>query len=140
MPIGEMHKLAQGINEINTVVDNADHRRVCRGARVLVAQGDLTQLGRTAYQRPLRRAQVRRINETIDRLSVTVIDHPGGGPRRGERRRREINSGADDLSQRTEEQASSLEETAATTEQLAASVKASAAVLPPARSTSPSRP
>ncbi len=38
----------------------------------------------------------------------------------------EINSGADDLSKRTEEQASSLEETAATTEQLAASVKATA--------------
>ncbi|KPF67325.1 hypothetical protein IP69_13290, partial [Bosea sp. AAP35] len=39
---------------------------------------------------------------------------------------REINMGADDLSKRTEEQASSLEETAATTEELAASVKASA--------------
>jgi methyl-accepting chemotaxis protein len=38
----------------------------------------------------------------------------------------EINSGADDLSKRTEDQASSLEETAATTEQLAASVKATA--------------
>jgi methyl-accepting chemotaxis protein len=38
----------------------------------------------------------------------------------------EINMGADDLSKRTEEQASSLEETAATTEELAASVKASA--------------
>jgi len=38
----------------------------------------------------------------------------------------EINTGADDLSKRTEEQASSLEETAATTEELAASVKASA--------------
>lgn len=38
---------------------------------------------------------------------------------------REINSGATDLSQRTEQQAAALEETAATTEQLAASVKTS---------------
>ena len=38
----------------------------------------------------------------------------------------EIMAGAQDLSQRTEQQASALEETAATTEQLAASVKASA--------------
>jgi methyl-accepting chemotaxis protein len=39
--------------------------------------------------------------------------------------------GADDLSKRTEEQASSLEQTAATTEELAASVKASAQGLAP---------
>ena len=66
------------------------------------------------------------LNETIARLARRSA--PSRPPR--ERRRRpppaRSTSGADDLSQRTEQQASSLEQTAATTEELAASVKASA--------------
>ena len=119
---GEMQKLVGGINQINTVVDQA----VTEFAEVLggIAGGDLTRVVATAYQGRFAELKAS-INETVARLSETVgaIQATTGEVSVSAR---EIKSGADDLARRTEEQAASLEETAATTEELAASVKASA--------------
>jgi methyl-accepting chemotaxis protein len=118
----QMQKLVAGINEINAVVDSA----TSEFARTLsaVASGDLTVRVDAAYRG--RFADLKgAINDTVDRLSATLRTIQVTSADVG-LAAREINMGADDLSKRTEEQASSLEETAATTEQLAASVKATA--------------
>ena len=118
----QMQKLVSGINEINAVVDAATSEFAT--ALSAVAAGDLTVRVDSAYRGKFAELKSA-INDTVERLSATVktiqvtsIDVGLAA--------REINTGADDLSKRTEGQASSLEETAATTEQLAASVKASA--------------
>ena len=119
---GEMQKLVAGINQINSVVDQA----VTEFADVLssIARGDLTQTIATAYQGRFAELKAS-VNETVERLSETVgaIQSTTGEVSVSAK---EIKTGADDLARRTEEQAASLEETAATTEELAASVKASA--------------
>jgi methyl-accepting chemotaxis protein len=118
----QMQKLVSGINEINAVVDSA----TSEFARALsaVAGGDLTARVDSAYRGKF--AELKgAINDTVDRLSSTVRTIQTTSADVG-LAAREINMGADDLSKRTEEQASSLEETAATTEELAASVKATA--------------
>ncbi|MHB2167766.1 HAMP domain-containing methyl-accepting chemotaxis protein [Alsobacter sp. R-9] len=118
----DMRRLVDGINAINTVVDEATGEF----ARVLglVAEGDLTETIRGQYRGRFATLQTA-LNDTVGRLAETVatIQHTAGDVASAAR---EINAGADDLSRRTEEQASSLEQTAATTEELAASVKASA--------------
>ena len=118
----ELLRLAEGINEINGVVDRATQEF----ADVLdaVAHGDLTQSVMSSYQGRFGELK-NAINNTIARLAETVSTIQATAGQVGASAR-EITAGADDLSQRTEQQASSLEETAATTEQLAASVKASA--------------
>ena len=118
----QMQKVVAGINEINAAVDGAttEFAQVLQG----IASGDLTTRVETGYRG--RFADLKdAINDTVDRLSVTVRTIQMTSADVG-LAAREINMGADDLSKRTEEQASSLEETAATTEELAASVKASA--------------
>ena len=118
-PLGE---LVTGINEINAVVNGATTEFAA--ALQSVANGDLTHRVDTAYRG--RFADLKNaINDTVDRLSATVKTIQVTSADVG-LAAREINMGADDLSKRTEEQASSLEETAATTEELAASVKATA--------------
>ncbi|AOO80135.1 methyl-accepting chemotaxis protein [Bosea vaviloviae] len=118
----QMQKLVAGINEINAVVDSATSEFA--QALSAVAGGDLTARIETAYRGKF--AELKgAINETVDRLSATVRTIQTTSADVG-LAAREITMGADDLSKRTEEQASSLEETAATTEELAASVKASA--------------
>ncbi|WP_332695921.1 methyl-accepting chemotaxis protein [Bosea sp. (in: a-proteobacteria)] len=118
----QMQQLVDGINEINSVVDNATTEFVA--ALQALAAGDLTHQVPTAYRG--RFAELKdAINETMARLSSTVSTIQTMSADVG-LSAREINMGADDLSKRTEEQASSLEESAATTEQLAASVKAAA--------------
>ncbi len=118
----QMQKLVAGINEINAVVDSATSEFAA--ALHAVAGGDLTSRIETAYRGKF--AELKgAINETVDRLSSTVRTIQTTSADVG-LAAREITMGADDLSKRTEEQASSLEETAATTEELAASVKASA--------------
>ncbi|SFJ45580.1 HAMP domain-containing protein [Bosea sp. OK403] len=118
----QMQKLVAGINEINAVVDSATSEFAA--ALQAVAGGDLTARIETAYRGKF--AELKgAINETVDRLSSTVRTIQTTSADVG-LAAREITMGADDLSKRTEEQASSLEETAATTEELAASVKASA--------------
>ncbi|MDU0343324.1 methyl-accepting chemotaxis protein, partial [Bosea rubneri] len=118
----QMQQLVEGINEINTVVDNATTEFVA--ALQALAAGDLTQQVPTAYRG--RFAELKdAINETMARLSSTVSTIQTMSADVG-LSAREINMGSDDLSKRTEEQASSLEESAATTEELAASVKAAA--------------
>ncbi|WP_376989491.1 methyl-accepting chemotaxis protein [Bosea sp. R86505] len=118
----QMQKLVAGINEINAVVDMATTEFA--SALSAVAGGDLTVRVDSAYRGKF--AELKNaINETVDRLSSTVKTIQVTSADVG-LAAREINMGADDLSKRTEGQASSLEETAATTEELAASVKASA--------------
>ncbi|MDP3411329.1 methyl-accepting chemotaxis protein [Bosea sp. (in: a-proteobacteria)] len=118
----QMQKLVAGINEINAVVDMATTEFA--SALSAVAGGDLTVRVDSAYRGKFAELKSA-INETVDRLSSTVKTIQLTSADVG-LAAREINTGADDLSKRTEGQASSLEETAATTEELAASVKASA--------------
>ncbi|KPF65701.1 hypothetical protein IP69_17330 [Bosea sp. AAP35] len=118
----QMQKLVAGINEINAVVDSATTEFAT--ALSAVAGGDLTVRVASAYRGKFAELKSA-INETVDRLSSTVRTIQVTSADVG-LAAREINMGADDLSKRTEEQASSLEETAATTEELAASVKATA--------------
>ncbi|MGW9328752.1 methyl-accepting chemotaxis protein [Bosea sp. NPDC055594] len=118
----QVQQLVDGINEINTVVDNATTEFVA--ALQALAAGDLTRQVPTAYRG--RFAELKdAINETMAGLSATVGTIQNMSTEVG-LSAREITSGSDDLSKRTEEQASSLEESAATTEELAASVKAAA--------------
>ena len=72
----EMNKLVAGINEINQVVDAAtgDFADVL-GA---LAQGDLTRTIDTPYQGRFGELKDA-LNDTIDRLSETVVDHPDHG-------------------------------------------------------------
>ncbi|HEY5793592.1 MAG TPA: HAMP domain-containing protein, partial [Bosea sp. (in: a-proteobacteria)] len=100
----QMQKLVAGINEINMVVDSA----TSEFARALsaVAGGDLTARVDSAYRGKF--AELKgAINETVDRLSSTVRTIQVTSADVG-LAAREINMGADDLSKRTEEQASSL--------------------------------
>jgi methyl-accepting chemotaxis protein len=118
----DLAALVAGINQINTVIDDATSKY----AEVLaaIAAGDLTQTADTGYSGKLGELSAS-INDMVSRLSQTIIaikDTTHDVTLSA----REIKSGAENLSQRTEEQASSLEETAATTEELAASVKAAA--------------
>ena len=118
----ELRELVDGINRINTVVDQA----TAELGDVLgsVAAGDLTRSIRTSYQGRLGELS-EAVNETVSKLSsiVTTIQQTAIDAANASN---EINSGSNDLARRTEQQASSLEETAATTEQLAASVKSTA--------------
>ena len=118
----ELLRLAEGINEINRVVDGATQEFA--GVLDAVAHGDLTQSVMSGYQGRFGELK-NAINDTIARLAETVSTIQATAGEVGASAR-EITTGANDLSQRTEQQASSLEETAATTEELAASVKASA--------------
>ena len=119
---GSLRELAEGVNAINTVVDQA----TIELADVLraIADGDLTHTitsrhaGRFGELREAVNDTVARLSQTVATIQSTAAEVSSSA--------REINSGADDLSRRAEDQASSLEETAATTEELAASVKSSA--------------
>ncbi len=117
-----LRKLIEGINQINSVVDNATGELVTvLGA---LAEGDLTRTIASDYRGRL--AELKdAVNATTARLSDTVVTIQATA-REVSSSAVEIKSGANDLAQRTEQQASSLEETAATTEELAASVKSTA--------------
>ncbi|WP_197279786.1 methyl-accepting chemotaxis protein, partial [Bosea sp. AAP35] len=101
---GALGNLVAGINEINAVVDGA----TTEFAMTLqaVAAGDLTQRVDTAYRGRFAELQGA-INDTVERLSSTVRTIQVTSADVG-LAAREINMGADDLSKRTEEQASSL--------------------------------
>jgi len=120
---GSLRDVADGINTINQVVDEATTELV--DVLRSIAEGDLTRSIRSRHTG--RFGELRdAVNDTIARLSETVATIQSTAAAVASSAR-EINAGADDLSQRAEDQASSLEETAATTEELAASVKTSAA-------------
>ena len=118
----DIRRLADGVNEINRVVDVATRDFVA--VLSAVSHGDLTQTVSADYRGRFGELKSA-VNETISQLSETVSTIQMTASQVGASAK-EITTGANDLSQRTEQQASSLEETAATTEQLAASVKASA--------------
>ncbi|MFO1148095.1 MAG: methyl-accepting chemotaxis protein [Alsobacter sp.] len=118
----ELRQLVDGINQINDVVDRATAElRQVLGA---VAEGDLTRTVQSDYDGRLRELSdavnetVRRLGTIVTTIQETAIEAANASV--------EINTGANDLARRTEQQASSLEETAATTEELAASVKSTA--------------
>ena len=118
-----LRTLVEGVNSINTVVDQAtgDFAEVLHA----LAQGDLTRtVGRNYHGRLAELGEA--IDDTVARLAQTVSTIQATAAEIGTAAR-EIRAGSQDLSQRTEQQASSLEETAATTEQLAASVKQASA-------------
>jgi methyl-accepting chemotaxis protein len=117
-----LHRLVEGIHEINRVVDAAT--RDLADVLQAVAEGDLTQRVENIYGGRFGELKDA-VNDTVARLSETVLTIQSTADEVASSAR-EINAGADDLSGRAEQQASSLEQTAATTEQLAASVKASA--------------
>ncbi|MDP3410094.1 methyl-accepting chemotaxis protein [Bosea sp. (in: a-proteobacteria)] len=119
---GFVRDIAIGLNQVSTVVEQSttDFAQAMQA----VASADLTRSVTGEYHGVFATLKDA-INETVERLSSTVKTIQLTSVDVG-LAAREINTGADDLSKRTEEQASSLEETAATTEQLAASVKASA--------------
>jgi methyl-accepting chemotaxis protein len=117
-----LRALADGINRINAVVDDAtgDFERVLKA----IAEGDLVQDVNRDYRGRLDQLKTA-INRTANRLSTAVATIQKTA-QEVQVSSTEIKTGADDLAQRTEQQAASLEETAATTEQLAASVKSTA--------------
>lgn len=119
---GEMAALVTGINQINAAIDSAT--TTFADVLAAIADGDLTRTVRTDYSGKLGSVSGS-INEMVEKLALTSDGDQADGAR-DRRSRRGDQVGAENLSLRTEEQASSLEETAATTEQLAASVKASA--------------
>ena len=117
-----LNRLAEGINAINQSVEEATSEFAA--AMGAISQGDLTYRINGVYSGRFAELQ-RAINMTTERLQE-IVGAISSTSQAILLAAREINMGADDLSKRTEEQASSLEETAATTEQLAASVKATA--------------
>lgn len=93
-------------------------------AMAALADGNLTF--RISHNIPAEYAAIRdNFNGAMDRLEQMVATIKTNSSAIAATSQ-EINSGANDLSMRTEQQASALEESAATTEQLAASVKTSA--------------
>lgn len=117
-----LRALVDGINQINTVVDEAtgEFERVLKA----IADGDLAENVSRDYRGRLDQLKAA-INRTANRLSTAVATIQLTA-QEVQVSSTEIKNGADDLAQRTEQQAASLEETAATTEQLAASVKSTA--------------
>jgi methyl-accepting chemotaxis protein len=118
----ELRQLVDGINQINAVVDRATAE--LREVLSAVAEGDLTRSVDSQYEGRLRDLRDA-VNETVRKLA-TVVSTIQETAIEAANASVEINTGANDLARRTEQQASSLEETAATTEQLAASVKSTA--------------
>ena len=104
---GFVRDIAAGLNE-----SRAARGERCRGVRrghAAVADGDLTQTGRNGLSTASLGRARERASTTPSRASPRR-SRPSRRPRSTCRaRRREINAGADDLSRRTEEQASSLE-------------------------------
>ncbi|HEV2553058.1 MAG TPA: methyl-accepting chemotaxis protein [Bosea sp. (in: a-proteobacteria)] len=117
-----LNRLVEGINAINQSVEEATSEFAA--AMGAISQGDLTHRINGVYSGRFAELQ-RAINMTTERLQE-IVGAISSTSHAILLAAREINMGSDDLSKRTEEQASSLEETAATTEELAASVKASA--------------
>ncbi|MFC5505028.1 methyl-accepting chemotaxis protein [Bosea massiliensis] len=117
-----LNRLVEGINAINQSVEEATGEFAA--AMGAISQGDLTHRINGVYSGRFAELQ-RAINMTTERLQE-IVGAISSTSHAILLAAREINMGADDLSKRTEDQASSLEETAATTEQLAASVKATA--------------
>lgn len=117
-----LQRIAEGMNEINALVENAvgEFATVVGG----LAEGDLTRRMTGTYRGRLAELKSS-LNTALAHLGETVATIQG---RAGNvaRAATEIDSGAGDLAERTEQTAANLEETAATTEQLAASVKHSA--------------
>lgn len=117
-----LQRIAEGMNEINALVESAvgEFATVADG----LAAGDLTQRMTGTYRGRLGELKSS-LNTALVHLGETVAMIQG---RAGNvaRAATEIDSGAGELAERTEQTAANLEETAATTEQLAASVKHSA--------------
>lgn len=119
----EAEAKARAIEETKTAERERAIALVRTGLTAL-AQGDLTH--RMSRDIPAEYSEIRdtfneaiaRLQEMVDTIKTTSISIANSS--------REINAGADDLSGRTEQQASALEQSAATTEELAASVKTSA--------------
>jgi methyl-accepting chemotaxis protein len=117
-----LQRIAEGMNEINALVENAvgEFTTVVGG----LAEGDLTRRMTGSYRGRLAELKTS-LNMALSHLGETVATIQGTAGHVA-RAATEIDSGAGDLAQRTEQTAANLEETAATTEQLAASVKQSA--------------
>ncbi|WP_342358644.1 methyl-accepting chemotaxis protein [Terrarubrum flagellatum] len=119
---GSVRELAEGVNAINQVVDQAT-TELSEALRAL-SSGDLTHVIHTRHEGrfgELREA----VNETTARLSQTLSAIQNSA-REVSNAAAEISASTTDLSQRTEEQAASLEETSASMEEIAATVKKNA--------------
>ncbi len=116
---GFMRKLAESINQLSVVVDQATGDL----ATMLetMAEGDLTRRMTTDYQGRFGELK-ESANRTADQLTGIVAEVQST-TMEVENAAAEISAGTEDLSDRTEQAASNLEETAAASEQMSANVK-----------------
>ncbi len=120
----EQDRVARAREQERLAAEQSEVMALLASGLDLLSKGDLTyriDAAVAAEYEKLRddfNTAVAKLSETVSTIQATSGDVGNAA--------REITVGADDLSKRTEEQASSLEQTAATTEELAASVKASA--------------
>ncbi|MGI9417768.1 MAG: methyl-accepting chemotaxis protein, partial [Geminicoccaceae bacterium] len=119
---GTMARLANGINQLNKLVDGAT--RDLSGMLGALAGGDLTRRITEDYKGALGELKDN-ANRTADQLGEIVGQIQSASDEVGSAAS-EISSGTEDLSQRTEQAASNLEVTAASTEEMAATVKQNA--------------
>jgi len=119
---GFMRKLAESINQLSTVVDQATSDLA--GMLETMAQGDLTRRITANYQGRLGQLKDN-ANQMTDRLAE-IVDQVKTASVTVQNAAAEISSGTEDLSHRTEQAASNLEETASASEQMSATVKQNA--------------
>ncbi len=119
---GTMAKLADGINQLNQLIEGATQDLVKMLAGL--AEGDLTGQITTNYQGSFGELKDN-ANRTASQLAeiVTQIQMASTEVKNAAT---EISSGTNDLAERTEQAASNLEETAASTEEMSATVKQNA--------------
>ncbi|MEM7041478.1 MAG: methyl-accepting chemotaxis protein [Pseudomonadota bacterium] len=116
---GFMRKLAESINQLSTVVDQATGDLADMLAAM--AQGELTHRMKSAYEGRLGQLKDN-ANQMADRLT-DIVDQVKTASVTVKNASAEISTGTEDLSNRTEQAASSLEETAAASEQMSVTVK-----------------
>ena len=114
--------LSQSVNQMVETTDGVINETV--GALERIANGDMTQQIETEYQGAYERIKDN-TNLTIQRLT-DIVSEIKAVAHATNISATEIAAGNIDLSQRTEEQASSLEETASSMEQMASTVKQNA--------------
>lgn len=119
---GFTRKLAENINQLSSVVDQATGDLADMLATM--ADGNLTSRITTSYQGRLGQLKDN-ANQMNDRLAE-IVDQVKTASGTVQNAAAEISSGTEDLSNRTEHAASNLEETAAASEQMSATVKRTA--------------
>ncbi len=116
---GFMRKLAESINQLSVVVDQATGDLAAM--LETMAEGDLTRRMTTDYQGRFGELK-ESANRTADQLTGIVAEVQNT-TMEVENAAAEISTGTTDLSDRTEQAASNLEETAAASEQMSANVR-----------------